>query len=849
MQGRPAAGRDGRAAVEPAHAPRTRVHAPHPALERLAALAARSLSVSSARAELTEDGEPTGAGACVGLLAPVDPLLTATALAPAPLAVPDARADERWSALPAVTSGVVGSFLGVPVRGTDARVVGVLAVFDPVPRRWTRTDVDLLTDLAAVAVGELQLSALSVQHEVDRLRWRLAVAAGGVGSFDYDLASGVISWDDRMLEMFGYTAAEFDGSLGAFDARVHPDDLPRVRESIAAAVEGGAPFQAEYRVLLPSGETRWITARGEVLRDETGRPLRLLGAGYDTTAARGDDARVARVLESMPTAFYSVDREWRFTYVNAEAERLLQRPREELLGRDAWELYPDAVGTSFDTEFRRALRTGEPVAFEAHYPPPLDGWFEVRAWPGPDGLSVYFLDVTARRAAQEEAERTARRLELVATVSSDLVATLDAEEAVARLARHVVPALARWSIVTLVDESGSMRDIGSWHAQEELRGVADAYRRARLSALSPDSPLLRARPGLEPVTIASDATRRVGSVLAPPARALLEQLAPEWAYALPLRARGRLLGMMTLYRALQDGPLSPQDLATAVQVADRAGLALDNASLYARQQHVAEGLQRSLLTPPVEPDHLEVRVRYRPAAQAVQVGGDWYDSFLQPDGSTVLVIGDVMGHDVDAAAAMSQVRGLLRGIAYSSGGSPAAVLSTLDATMRGLAVATTATAVVARLEQTCAEREEGVTRLRWSNAGHLPPVLLRPDGTVAELTSGEPDLLLGIAPHLPRRDGHVRLERGSTLLLFTDGLVERRGQDIDEGLVRLREVVAELAHADLDDLCDAILERLLPPEPEDDVALVAVRLHPQDGPRPQVAGPHVLPDDLPLPAP
>ncbi|WP_432503480.1 SpoIIE family protein phosphatase [Kineococcus arenarius] len=849
MQGRPAAGRDGRVVGDPAHAPRTRVPAPHPALERLAALAARSLSVSSARAELTEDGEPTGAGACVGLLAPVDPLLTAAALAPAPLAVADARADERWAALPAVTSGVVGSFLGVPVRGTDARVVGVLAVFDPAPRRWTRTDVDLLTDLAAVAVGELQLSALSVQHEVDRLRWRLAVSAGGVGSFDYDLASGVISWDERMLEMFGYTAAEFDGSLAAFDARVHPDDLPRVHESIAAAVEGRAPFQAEYRVLLPSGETRWITARGEVLRDESGRPLRLLGAGYDTTAARGDDARVARVLESMPTAFYSVDREWRFTYVNAEAERLLRRSREELLGRDVWELYPDAAGTSFDTEFRRALRTGEPVAFEAHYPPPLDAWFEVRAWPDPDGLSVYFLDVSARRAAQEEAERTARRLELVATVSSDLVATLDADGAVARLARHVVPTLARWAVVTVVDDGGQMRDVGSWHADPALRELTARYCRVRLAGLAADAPLRRSQARQGTVVIESGAAQRLSQVLSGEARELLLQLAPESAYVLPLRARGRLLGMMSLFRSAGDDPLSGDDLATAVQIADRAGLALDNASLYARQQHVAEGLQRSLLTPPVEPDHLEVRVRYRPAAQAVQVGGDWYDSFLQPDGGTVLVIGDVMGHDVDAAAAMSQVRSLLRGIAYSSGGSPAAVLSTLDATMRGLAVATTATAVVARLEQTGTEREEGVTRLRWSNAGHLPPVLLRPDGTVAELTSGEPDLLLGIAPHLPRRDGHVRLDRGSTLLLFTDGLVERRDQDIDEGLARLREVVAELAHADLDDLCDAILEQLLPPEPEDDVALVAVRLHPQDGPRPQVAGPHVLPDDLPLPGP
>ena len=845
MQATPPAGWDGWSPVGGTDAPLLRAVAPHPALERLAALAARALSASAGRAELTEQDRPTGAGAAVGLVAPVEDLLAATA-AGGPLLVPDARADARWAALPAVSSGVVGCYLGVPMTGTDGRVVGVLAVFDPLPRRWAPTDVELLVDLAAVAVGELQLSALAVQHEADQLRWQVGVAAGGVGSFDWDLVTGALTWDERMLEMFGYSEDQFDGTFAAFAARVHPDDLVRVQEAVDAAIAGEDAFEAEYRVLNPAG-TRWVKARGRVLRSAAGQPLRLAGAAYDTTAERSSDARVARVLETMSAAFYSLDREWRFSYVNAEAERLLQRPREELLGRTVWELFPGTVGAAFETEYRRAVETGEPVAFEAYYPPPLDGWYELRAWPDPDGLSVYFLDVTARRAAQEEAERTARRLELLAAVSSDLVGTLDAQEAVARLARHVVPALATWCVVTLLEDSGELRDIGSWHADPALRPVAEEYRRVRLSGLSPDSPLLRALPGQQPVIIPERATERLSGVLAEPARSLLRRLAPESTYMLPLRARGRLLGLVTLYRDADAGPLGVEDRRTAEQVADRAGLALDNAWLYARQQHVAEGLQRSLLTAPVEPDHLEVRVRYRPAARAVQVGGDWYDSFLQPDGGTVLVIGDVMGHDVDAAAAMSQVRSLLRGIAYSSGGSPAAVLSTLDATMRGLAVATTATAVVARLEQTAPERERAVRRLRWSNAGHPPPLLVRPDGTVTELDGDEPDLLLGIDPDLPRSDEETELEDGCTVLLFTDGLVERRGQDLDEGLARLREVVAELAGADLDELCDGILDRLLPPEPEDDVALVAVRLHPQDGPRPAVAGPRRVPEALPLP--
>src|SRR5919199_1256254 len=143
---------------------------------------------------------------------------------------------------------------------------------------------------------------------------------------------------------------------------------------------------------------------------------------------------------------------------------------------------------------------------------------------------------------------------------------------------------------------------------------------------------------------------------------------------------------------------SEMDMAIAVEVARRGALALDNARLYGRQVKVAETLQHSLLTPPPQPDHLEIAVRYRPAASYQQVGGDWYDSFHQPDGATVLVIGDVVGHNVDAAAAMGQIRSILRGIAYDRPESPAQVLSRVDAVLGGLGVTTLATALVARLE-------------------------------------------------------------------------------------------------------------------------------------------------------
>ncbi|RBY96021.1 histidine kinase [Blastococcus sp. TF02-8] len=254
-------------------------------------------------------------------------------------------------------------------------------------------------------------------------------------------------------------------------------------------------------------------------------------------------------------------------------------------------------------------------------------------------------------------------------------------------------------------------------------------------------------------------------------------------------------------------------------------------ALYARSRSIvraAETLQRSLLSDPPEPDHLDVGVRYVPATREAQVGGDWYDVFRQPDGSTMLVIGDVVGHDTQAAATMAQLRGLLRGIAYDNGNGPASVLSRLDAAIEGLDLGAMATVLVGRLEQTAEERARGVTRLRWANAGHLPPLVVGPDGTQRLLDSARPGLLLGVDPSVARTEHEVEIERGSTLLLYTDGLVERRDQVFDDGVELLAEALAELRSRPVEEMCDQLIGRLLPDGGEDDVALVAVRLRPQE---------------------
>jgi serine/threonine protein phosphatase PrpC len=172
--------------------------------------------------------------------------------------------------------------------------------------------------------------------------------------------------------------------------------------------------------------------------------------------------------------------------------------------------------------------------------------------------------------------------------------------------------------------------------------------------------------------------------------------------------------------------------------------------------------------------------------------------------------------------------------------------------MAVLQIDTLATAAVARFEQTADERTRGVTRMVWANAGHLPPLALHPDGSVAVLADWKADLLLGVDARVERTESVVTLDRGTTVLLYTDGLVERRDADLDAGLDRLRRHLAELADLPLQQLCDELIARLVDGEPDDDVALVAVRLHPQDRPRPPEAGPNrvpgLVPPDPTLPA-
>ncbi|WP_200948241.1 SpoIIE family protein phosphatase [Nocardioides sp. Soil774] len=678
--------------------------------------------------------------------------------------------------------------------------------------------------------------------ETDRVAWRLAVDAAGVGAFVWDLVSGSLRWDGRLLELFGLDETTFGGTIEAFNRSVHPDDLARVTHALEHAISTCGDFEVEYRMVLPGGALRWIEARGRALADRPGgRAVRIVGAAHDTTTAREGDARIGRVLESMSSAFFQLDDEWRFTYVNSEAERLLGQVRARLFGQSIWDAFPAAVGSTFETHYREAASTGRPVSFEAHYPAPLDAWYEVRAWPSPEGLAVYFVDITARRAAQDALDRSAHRLALLARVSEVLTDTLDPAEGVSRLATLLVPELGDWCLVTLAEDPQAsswrrgLRDVAWAHADEAMSEVLHDYATHRLGAMTDTSYLARAVGEMTSVRVESGATEKVAAVLEPGiARDRLHDLAPVSAMAVPLRARGRIVGVVSIFSADGRRPFSDADQSLLEDIGARAALALDNARLYAAQRDVSEALQRSMLTAPPPSEHLEIVTRYSPAGDAARVGGDWYDAFLQegrgPGGhDMVVVVGDVVGHDVEAAAAMGQVRGLLRGLAVHSGYAPGAILSGVDAVMESLQLETTATAVVARIERHprpgAGAGEEVV--LRWAHAGHPPALLLRPDGTVTRLADVEDnDLLLGLDPHTPRAERVAFLEPGSVLLLYTDGLVERRDRDVDDGVEALAGLLHDLAPGtpDLHDLSDRLVEGMTGQRPEDDVALLLVRL-------------------------
>ena len=587
-----------------------------------------------------------------------------------------------------------------------------------------------------------------------------------------------------------------------------------------------------------------------------------------------DEAWYRSSFDVWPTPGLLLDTDLVIVDANRVYLQVLGRSLEDLRGRHVFDAFPDDGGqgeaSPLGISMRTALQTGRPDRLPLlSYPvveagEPVQRWWSVVNIPLTDadgqliGLLNAVEDLTEMMAEQDRSQlaramaedlqrqsdqlssdlrarhqdllqvrraeaRTSRRLAAMAEVALRLAGaeTLDA------LTDVVVDGLAalgaHGGAVGVPDETGTSLQLSMTDSLGA--GARQVYSTIPLHAELPAT--VAARTG-RPVLLAD---RAAGTAWSP---AMAEGYATfgkeAWA-AFPLQVGDRLLGSITVgWDSPQDFAVGDVELLTAfaaqcAQALDRLLVRQAERSAATVSRQMSEALQRSLLTPPVQPDHLQIAVRYVPAVHDVQVGGDWYDAFLVSDGSTQLVVGDVSGHGREAAAAMGQVRNVLRGVAHALVQPPAAVLSALDLAIEHLAVNTLTTAILAKIEQTPAEAAAGVRTLRWSNAGHPPPVLIGPDGT-ATLLERPVDRLLGVDPDSPRHDHTTDLVPGATVLFYTDGLVERRGAPLDEGFAWLTSAAGELVRQglSLEELCDELVAQL-GGEADDDVVVLAVRAH------------------------
>ena len=900
------------------------------AFDRLSGLAARLVGAGHAKVTLFTDQDIVvgGYGLAPGVIG--GPALLTGALSAivvrevAPLSLPEASADARVAALPAVTSGQVRAYLGVPLIAASGHAVGALAVYDPEPRSWSDDETELLVQLAASVVAELELSAARSAVGTSTARLDVALEASSIGIWESDLHSGVMYWDQRCAALFGLEGATEHRSLeDVLTQHMHPDDHAGIRDTMAEAIETRGQFTAEARALRPDGSVRWVVTQGRVVTDPRGEPVRVLGTILDVTDARrqaeqrlaafhrataiaevaaelANAARIedlaeivlrgARVLGAQSSALaifdpgggplrlhmtrrladevqehvdypvagveIELDDGQPTQYAAMHGRRVLLSNREEFLARfpasrEGLDVLNLSAAAALPLRVEGRILGSFVALWQDAHPFASDDVEVLEALAAQIALSVSRLQADVERSAAVAAMAEAnQRLQLLAETGRVLSGTLEIEEQIEQLAELVVPELGDWCWLVVTDEQGRLYELGSAHRDPARREEVEAYVRSMVSVMT-DSAGARVvtRTG-EPLVMDSVPWESVERAIPDSAvREALARLGVGSATVVPLTARGHTLGALGLFNREERGALNSDQVETAIEIGRRAGLALHHARLFGQQRDLAVALQRSMLTDPPEPDHSEIVVRYVPAAAGAEIGGDWYDAFLQADGATVLAIGDVVGHDTAAAAAMGQVRGLLRGIGFSSGGAPAEILSGLDRAMQGLALDTMATALVARLEQDGEDLRTGITRLRWSSAGHPSPAMLSAEGTASMLAEDPSDLLLGVAPQSARTEHVAVIERGATVLLYTDGLVERRDRDLDEGTAELCKVLEECAGLPLDELCDQVLERLFLPDAEDDVAILAVRLHPQDEPRPPEAGPQEVPENIePTPA-
>ncbi|WP_329406759.1 SpoIIE family protein phosphatase [Streptomyces sp. NBC_00704] len=658
-----------------------------------------------------------------------------------------------------------------------------------------------------------------------------------VASVVLDTEGRIALWSPQAEELFGYTARE---ALGRYAARVmvHERHVDLVVKLFADVMATGRSWAGAFPIRRKDGSTVLVEFRNMRLMDERGE-VYALGLAADQTTVRRlerDVAMATRMVAQSPNGLAVLDTDLRYLSVNPALERINGVPAAGHLGRTVREVLPLLDAEALEDAARQVLRTGEPLvdrfsAGRTPADPQKDHAWSVSLYRLEDargtvlGVAVSVRDVTDRHRADVEAETARRRLALVADASARIGTTLDLERTARELAEVAVPELADVAAVDLLDAvvAGRRTSLGpaepaviralAVRADDEPDALRAADQPGEVARYAPDRLVTECVRSGRPVMLTrveeADLARIARS---PEAAALLARAKVHSYLAVPLIARGEVLGALDLKRTRNPSPFGHDDLLLARELAARAAVQIDNARWYQNARTTALTLQRSLLPshPPVT-GGLAVASRYQPAGATTEVGGDWFDVIPLPDGKTALVVGDVMGSGIDAAATMGRLRTATTTLA-SLDLDPAVLLEHLDRITQGLdhSIATCVYAV----------HDPALGRCRIANAGHLPPVRVRP---------GRPPELLELPTGVPLGVGGVAFSTTDVdfapddqLVLYTDGLVETRTHSLDERLAALLALLDDPARP-LEELCDLLLRALHHPDNQDDVALLVAR--------------------------
>ena len=329
------------------------------------------------------------------------------------------------------------------------------------PAASTRQIVAVITDISAFKLVETKLREQSQLLDI-------AGRVGRIGGWRVDLATYQAQWSDIVAEIHGMPKG-FSPSAEEGIAFYAPEDIETIRRVFTACAERGISYQEDLRIINAQGECVWVRTTGEAVYDEHGGISAAQGAFQDISARKSAELeaealseRLQTTLESITDGFYALDRDWCFAYLNREAARLLQQPREHLLGKNLWQCLPETIGTRIESAYRRAMLSQETVTFEEYYRP-FGIWFEIRAFPSQDGLAVYFQDVT-------EQHRMVRRLQ---AQKAALRQSRDQLAELVQTRKALIDSLP--AHIALLDADGRIVEVnGSWHRFAEQNAFPDA---------------------------------------------------------------------------------------------------------------------------------------------------------------------------------------------------------------------------------------------------------------------------------------------------------------------------------------------------------------------------------------